>query len=133
MLMEGWDKTPSDKMASSKIVVILGAGPGLGFSCARLFAKQGHPVALLSRTLSRLEDLASKINQEVGDEHRARPYAVDVSQRPQLDEVFQRIQKDWEGKATLNTAIHNAGGNFMMKPFLETSVEDVTTSFHSQT
>jgi NAD(P)-dependent dehydrogenase (short-subunit alcohol dehydrogenase family) len=36
-------------MENSKIVAVLGVGPGLGAAVARRFAREGHAVALLAR------------------------------------------------------------------------------------
>jgi short-subunit dehydrogenase len=39
-------------------VHIVGAGPGVGASVARRFARAGHPVGLIARNPRRLDDLA---------------------------------------------------------------------------
>lgn len=118
--------------AASQIVVVLGAGPGLGFSCARIFAKAGHPVALLSRQLPRLQELAGKINKEVGTQDHARAYAVDATKKSDVESAFQQIQQDWKGKAHVHTAIFNPGGGFTVKPFLELSEDDLRLSLDTQ-
>lgn len=123
----------SRSAAARQIVVVMGAGPGLGFACARKFAQAGHPVALLSRSLPRLQELAGKINSELNDEGRARPYAVDASKRSEVEDVFARIESDWKGKAWVHTAIFNPGGGFVMKPFLDTTEADLKTALDSQT
>lgn len=45
----------------SKIIVITGAGMGLGRALARRFAKDGEQVVLLGRTLSKVQSLADEI------------------------------------------------------------------------
>ena len=42
-------------------VVIIGAGPGLGFSVARRFARGGLPVALVARSEGKLKALADAL------------------------------------------------------------------------
>lgn len=118
--------------AASQIVVILGAGPGLGFSCARTFAKAGHPVALLSRQLPRLQELAGKINKELGSQDHARAYAVDATKKSDIESTFQKIQQDWKGKAHVHTAIFNPGGVFTVKPFLELTEDDLKLALDTQ-
>lgn len=119
--------------AASQLVVVLGAGPGLGFSCAQAFARRGHPVALLSRSLPRLQALAATINQENGDPQRATPYAVDATRRGDLERAMRQIVQDGQARnVRLHTAIHNPGGQFMMKPFLETTEDDVRACYEAQ-
>lgn len=118
-------------MASKKIVVILGAGPGLGQACGRIFANKGHPVALLSRSLDRLEQLSNAINKEVGDSKRTKPYAVDVTKKDDIQSTFEKIQKDFQD-ASLHTAIFNAGGLFQIKSFLDLNEEDFRKTYDIQ-
>ena len=49
-------------------VIIVGAGPGLGSSLARKFAKEGHHVfvARRERNASALEELSNNINSSGG-------------------------------------------------------------------
>lgn len=119
--------------AASQIVVVLGAGPGLGQACCRLFAQKGHPVALLSRSKDRLEQLSQQINKEVGDEKRTRAYAVDVKKGEDVKQVFDTIKQDWRSaNAHVHTAIFNAGGLFKIKPFLEASEDDFRSAYETQ-
>ncbi|PWN92743.1 NAD(P)-binding protein [Acaromyces ingoldii] len=117
--------------AAKQIVVILGAGPGLGLSAARVFAREGHPVALLSRTQSRLDELAKQINDEVGDPGRAKGYAVDATKREAINGAFESISKDFKS-AWVHTAIFNPGGGFIRKPLLETTEEDIRNGIDTQ-
>lgn len=118
-------------MASKKIVVILGAGPGVGQACGRIFANKGHPVALLSRNLDRLEQLSNSINKEVGDTKRTRPYAVDVSKKEDIEATFEKIKNDFKD-AKVHTAIYNAGGLFQIKPFLDLTEADYRKTYDIQ-
>ena len=43
------------------IVVVLGVGPGLGLAIARVFAKVGYRVAILSRSKDRLDAWAKDV------------------------------------------------------------------------
>lgn len=44
------------------LVVVLGVGPGLGISIARIFAQQGHTIAILSRNKQRLDAWAKEVS-----------------------------------------------------------------------
>ncbi|MBT6364136.1 MAG: SDR family oxidoreductase, partial [Rhodospirillaceae bacterium] len=59
-------------MADQETALIVGAGPGLSASLARLFAAQGMKVALTARDTGKLADLAGEIDAvtvacDVGD------------------------------------------------------------------
>ena len=45
---------------AGKVCVVLGVGPGTGMSCVRKWAKEGFKVAMVSRTESKLKELAAK-------------------------------------------------------------------------
>lgn len=47
----------------NKLIVIIGAGPGLGFSVAKRFAKEGFDCVLIARNESTLKDMCGQISQ----------------------------------------------------------------------
>lgn len=126
---------------AKQIVVVLGAGPGLGFSAAKKFAEQGHPVALLSRSKDNLEPLASQINaQSSANYGKALAYAVNAQDEPSIRATIKQIASDFEsGKAgaqhqgaRIHTGIFNPGGGFVMSGFLETKPSQVEEAFKTQ-
>jgi NAD(P)-dependent dehydrogenase (short-subunit alcohol dehydrogenase family) len=68
-----------------KVIVITGAGSGLGRALARRFAADGDQVVLLGRTLSKLE----KVAKELGD--RALPVACDIGAPGAVKTAFAKI------------------------------------------
>ena len=89
-------------------IAIVGAGPGLGFSIAKQFGRNGFRVALVSRTQSKLDGLAAQLGQlgdglvdgraDAGDEldHAAVKLAVDAAAlelADLLDDVRRGVQK----------------------------------------
>ncbi|KIL51355.1 hypothetical protein KP77_08670 [Jeotgalibacillus alimentarius] len=48
---------------ASKVICIIGAGPGIGMSAAKKFGQQGFSVALVSRNESRLKSMVEELNQ----------------------------------------------------------------------
>ncbi|KAJ1024160.1 hypothetical protein NDA16_002999 [Ustilago loliicola] len=124
--------------AAKQIVVVVGAGPGLGFSVARKFAEQGHPVALLSRSKDRLKSLASQINSL--NHGKAVAYAVDVQDETSVHETIDSIQDHFSsGKggaehqgAFIHTGVFNPGGGFVFAPFLETKPSQVEDALKTQ-
>lgn len=127
--------------AAKQIVVILGAGPGLGFSAAKKFAEQGHPVALLSRSKSNLEPLTSQINGQGSTNYgKARAYSVDAQDEQVIRKTIKQIATDFESGsvgeqhkgARVHTGIFNPGGGFVMAGFLETKPSQVEDAFKTQ-
>ncbi|EPQ27399.1 uncharacterized protein PFL1_04937 [Pseudozyma flocculosa PF-1] len=111
--------------AASKIIVVIGAGPGTGYSVAKRFAQAGHPVALLSRTEERVTSLANQINQlsgkgTAGTTGTARGYAVDATDESSVRDAYARIQRDFPGAAVWG-GVFNANG-FVRAPLLDTTV-----------
>ena len=51
---------------SDKTALITGSGQGVGEGIARALASHGANVCLVGRTLSKVESVASEINQEGG-------------------------------------------------------------------
>jgi NAD(P)-dependent dehydrogenase (short-subunit alcohol dehydrogenase family) len=68
-----------------KIIVITGAGVGLGRTLARRFAADGDRVVLLGRTASKVEAAAAEIGE------RALAIGCDVSQPDQVRQAFAQI------------------------------------------
>lgn len=73
---------------SNPLILVVGAGPGLGVEVARRFGAEGYDVALLARSPERLEHLAAVLTEEgvtVGWS------VVDVTDETAMSEALQRI------------------------------------------
>lgn len=70
------------------VVLITGASSGFGADAARLFAKEGSVVVLVSRRMDRLTTLAEEIRAAGGE---ALALALDVSKQSQIDDVVQTV------------------------------------------
>jgi NADP-dependent 3-hydroxy acid dehydrogenase YdfG len=70
-------------------IAIVGAGPGLGLSIAKVFGRNGFSVALVSRTQDKLDRLAAELG-DAGIE--AAGFAADVTDRPSVAAAFTRIK-----------------------------------------
>ena len=134
-------------MSSKKaIAIVAGAGPGTGASVARAFARKGYAVALLARTPSKLADLEAQITSEGGT---AASFPADLTQRASLTGAFASISEKFGADTpikvchfallrcasklstnarTTQVAILNAGGHFVVKPFLECTEEELQKS-----
>lgn len=85
---------------AEKVVVITGAGSGLGASLAKKYSEMGHYVCLLGRTKRKLEQIASTLT------NRNSVYEVDVSSKGEVNKVFQTIHSQ---VGSIDILINNAG------------------------
>ena len=96
---------------NGKVVVITGAGRGIGAAAAREFHAIGAKVALLSRTQSDIESLSNELGKN------AMPIAVDVSNFSKVVDAFQLIE---ENLGPIDILIGNAAIIEPMQPMAET-------------
>jgi short-subunit dehydrogenase len=86
-------------MVMRKVVVIFGAGPGLGASVARRFGNEGYQVALVGRRLKPLTALAEELGQsgipavafsaDLGHTDNAKAVAMNIQDRlGRIDAVY---------------------------------------------
>jgi NAD(P)-dependent dehydrogenase (short-subunit alcohol dehydrogenase family) len=103
---------------TEKVALITGAGSGLGEAAARLLAREGAKVVLVSRTLSEIKLLARKINQDGGE---AMAVAADVGHAPQMENVIKRIRRKWK---RLDIVFANAGINGVWSPLEKLTIDE---------
>lgn len=90
-------------MFENKVVLITGAGSGIGRAAARLFAHHGARVALSDIGLPSVEETAAMIADEGGD---AIAIACDVADRAAVEAMVTRTVDHYGG---LDSAFNNAG------------------------
>ncbi|MCM3570200.1 SDR family oxidoreductase [Neobacillus mesonae] len=89
-----------------KVVVITGAGSGLGASLAKKISDKGCHVCLLGRTKAKLMRTAETLS------HSSSIYEVDVSSKKDTARVFQLIKEE---NGSIDLLINNAGvGDFCL-------------------
>jgi NAD(P)-dependent dehydrogenase (short-subunit alcohol dehydrogenase family) len=96
----------------SKIIVITGAGIGLGRALARRFATDGERVVLLGRTFSKVQAAAAAIGE------RAMPVACDVASPASVKAAFAEIA---QRHPRLDVLINNAA---VFEPFTVAEASD---------
>jgi len=97
---------------SNRIALITGAGSGIGRAVALLFAQEGASVALVGRTLSKLEQTAAAIG---ADSARVFCLAADLSRRAEARRAVEAAAEHFGG---LDIVINNAGIS-RQRPLLE--------------
>lgn len=90
------------------------------------FAK-AYPVVLLARKPESYDDLVAEITKSGG---KAIGISTDASDPASITSAFASIKKELPD-SKLAAAVFNVGGGFGIKPFLETSVEELQTSLAS--
>jgi len=96
----------------SKVIVITGAGVGLGRALAKRFASEGDSVVLLGRTLSKVEAAATEIGA------KATAIGCDVSSPDSVRAAFAQIAKK---HVRIDVLINNAA---VFEPFLIAEATD---------
>ena len=96
----------------SKIIVITGAGIGLGRALARRFAADGDQVVLLGRTFSKVEAAAKEIGE------RAFAVECDVASPASVKKAFAEVAKR---HPRIDVLINNAA---IFEPFLVAEATD---------
>ena len=100
-------------MAQPEIALIVGSGPGLSASLARLFKKEGMKVALAARNAKKLDGLVKEID--------GRAYACDASSPTDVKKLFQSVSQDIGDP---NLVVYNASGR-VRGPVTELDPEEV--------
>lgn len=86
-------------MAQQEIALIVGSGPGLSSSLARLFTKEGMRVALAARDTKKLDGLIKEID--------GLAYSCDASVPQEVDRLFDSLTNDI---GEPDVVVYNASG-----------------------
>ncbi|MFF5383675.1 SDR family oxidoreductase [Pedobacter suwonensis] len=73
-----------------KTIVIIGAGPGVGFAVAQRFGKEGYNVALLARSEEKLDNLVKQLEAQ---EISVASFYADVLDRNSLKAALSAVKK----------------------------------------
>jgi NAD(P)-dependent dehydrogenase (short-subunit alcohol dehydrogenase family) len=85
----------------SEVALIVGGGPGISASCARLFATEGMQVAIAARRPDK--PVLAELEQKLG----VRRYACDAADADSVSELFSSVSRDL-GDPTF--VVHNIDG-----------------------
>lgn len=77
----------------TKLLVLIGSGPGIGVATASLFASNGFSVALLSRDAERLASDAEKVQSAAASGSKISTFAVDASDAAALKSTLKDVAK----------------------------------------
>ena len=89
-------------MTSTKLCVVAGAGPGMGYAIARTFARNGFDIALLARRQPELDVAAANL-ETLGI--RAQGFAADLTEPADIARAFTAIRASLGNASVM---VHNA-------------------------
>jgi NAD(P)-dependent dehydrogenase (short-subunit alcohol dehydrogenase family) len=90
-----------------EVVVVTGAGTGIGRSTAEAVAELGATTVLVARTREKLDEVKSAIEKNGG---KAETFVTDVSKEADVGKLRDFVAERW-GRA--KAVINNAGNNFI--------------------
>jgi NAD(P)-dependent dehydrogenase (short-subunit alcohol dehydrogenase family) len=93
--------TPEPQSSARDVALVVGGGPGISASCARLFAENGMRVAVAARSPDK------PVLLDLERTHGVRRYACDASEPAAVALLFQNVARDL-GTPTL--VVHNIDG-----------------------
>jgi NAD(P)-dependent dehydrogenase (short-subunit alcohol dehydrogenase family) len=104
----------SDLRFNNKVILITGAGTGMGQAAALRLAREGACLVLVGRRAEPIETVAAEIQSEGG---QALPIACDIGEQASVERMVQQIKTEF---GRLDGVFANAGvlGNFA--PLAET-------------
>ena len=102
---------------TGKVIIVTGAGKGIGKAIALAAAEYGADVALDSRTVSECEATAAEC-RALG--RRAEAWPLDVSK---VESINEFVAKTWDAFGRIDSVVNNAGYN-SPKPALDYSEEE---------
>ncbi len=94
---------------AGKVVLVTGAGHGIGLAIAQRFASEGALVAINDLSEDRAREAATSIPQSL-------PIAADVSSKSQVDAMFDALLARF---GTIDVLVNNAGDIYAARHFLE--------------
>jgi NAD(P)-dependent dehydrogenase (short-subunit alcohol dehydrogenase family) len=101
-----FDYTPSSTLLAGRIILVTGAGSGIGRAAAKSFAAHGATVILLGRTIKKLEAVYDEIEDAGGPQPAIYPMNLETAGFDDYDILADTLEAEF---GQLNGLLHNAG------------------------
>ncbi|RKX29555.1 MAG: NAD(P)-dependent oxidoreductase, partial [Candidatus Zixiibacteriota bacterium] len=88
----------------NKVVMVTGASAGIGYSCARIFAKSGAKLILAARRSAKIKKLAEGLAKKYKTESIV--LELDVRDQKQVEEKINSLPAKWK---KIQILVNNAG------------------------
>jgi NAD(P)-dependent dehydrogenase (short-subunit alcohol dehydrogenase family) len=93
------------EMTSKKVALVIGAGDATGGAIARKFAREGYIACVTRRSLEKLNNLVTQINNEGGV---AVGFGSDARVEEQVEQLYAKIENTY---GPIEVMVFNVGGN----------------------
>jgi NAD(P)-dependent dehydrogenase (short-subunit alcohol dehydrogenase family) len=104
----------------SKVAIISGGATGMGGAASKLFAAEGAKVAIIDRNMPAALETVAAIRAAGGT---AEAFEADVSDEGQVQAAVKAVEAQFGAV----TVLFNHAGTIIIKPFLETTLDDWET------
>ena len=101
-----FDYTPPPSLLANRIILVTGAGDGIGSAAAKSFATHGATVILLGRTTSKLEAVYDEIEQAGHPQPAIYPMDLEGASPNDYENLAKILETEF---GRLNGLLHNAG------------------------
>jgi NAD(P)-dependent dehydrogenase (short-subunit alcohol dehydrogenase family) len=103
---------------SGRVVLVTGAGSGIGKNAAKMLGYAGAKVAVLSHTK---DEVDATVKELTSNGHEALGLPIDVTDAEAMEKAMASIKRTW---GRLDFVVANAGINGVAAPIEELKVED---------
>lgn len=114
------DWTPSPDLLKDRIMLITGAGDGIGKACALACARHGATIILLGRTTRKLEAVYDAIEQAGGPQAAIYPMNLEGAAPKDYEDLAVTVQQEF---GRLDGLLHNAAMLATLTPIAQYDVE----------
>lgn len=97
---------PRTDLLKNRVILVTGAGDGIGKSAALTYARHGATVVLHGRTISKLEAVYDQIEQAGGAKPAILPLHLSSASELEYSQLFTTLQNQF---GRLDGILHNAG------------------------
>jgi len=101
-----FDYTPSPTLLAGRIILVTGAGSGIGRAAAKSFAAHGATVILLGRTIKKLEAVYDEIEDAGSPQPAIYPMNLETATPNDYETLANTLETEF---GQLNGLLHNAG------------------------
>lgn len=84
-----------DQLLKDRVILVTGAGDGIGKSAALSYARLGATVILLGRTVEKLEQVYDQIEQEGGKQPAIVPLNLESASQVEYTQIAETIEKEF--------------------------------------